>query len=73
MLRKKRSSHKAVESVLRPGRESLVGEICERGRYPTPKNLAGKTLNFAELQPTRRQLETAQHINKQIPDVSSTM
>jgi len=30
---KKRSSHKAVESVLRPGRESMVGKICEKGRY----------------------------------------
>jgi len=29
---KKRSSHKAVESVLRPGRESMVGKACERGR-----------------------------------------
>jgi len=29
---KKRSSHKAMESVLRPGRESMVGKICERGR-----------------------------------------
>jgi len=29
---KKRSSHKAMESVLRPGRESMVGRICEIGR-----------------------------------------
>ena len=29
---KKRSSNKAVESVLRPGRESMVGKICEIGR-----------------------------------------
>jgi len=29
---KKRSSHKAVELVLRPERESTVGKICERGR-----------------------------------------
>jgi len=28
---KKRSSHKAVESVRRPGRESVVGKIFERG------------------------------------------
>jgi len=37
--------------------------------------LAVKTPNFAELQPTRRQLrvtEMVQHINKQITDVSST-
>jgi len=39
--------------------------------------LAGNP-NFAELQPTRRQsearnFETAQHINKQITDVSSTI
>jgi len=29
---KKRSSHKAVELALRPGRDSMVGKICERGR-----------------------------------------
>jgi len=40
--------------------------------------LAGKTSNFAELSPTRRQsearnFETAQLIDKQKPDVSSTI
>jgi len=32
---KKRTSHKAMESVLRAdsaGRESMVGKICEKGR-----------------------------------------
>jgi len=47
--------------------------------YPPLKNLVGeKTPNFAEHQPTRRQLEacnfkTAQHIDKQKPDASSTI
>jgi len=40
--------------------------------------LAGKTSNFAEHPPTRRQseacnFEAAQHIDKQKPDVSSTI
>jgi len=40
--------------------------------------LAGKTLNFAELPPTRRQseahnLEMAQHVDKQKPGISSTI
>jgi len=38
--------------------------------YPTPKKFGGEPSNFAELSPTRRQLEarnfeTAQHIDKQ--------
>jgi len=47
--------------------------------YPPLKNLVGeKTPNFAEHQPTRRHLEacnfkTAQHIDKQKPDASSTI
>jgi len=46
--------------------------------YPTPKNLAGETSNFADLLPTRRQsearnFETAQHIDKRKPDVSYTI
>jgi len=46
--------------------------------YPTLKNLEGKTSNLAELLPTRRQpearnFETAQHIDKQKPDFSSTI
>jgi len=44
---------------------------------PPLTNLARKNPNFAEFQPTRHQseacnFETAQHINKQITDVSST-
>jgi len=42
--------------------------------YPTAKIWWGKTPSFAELPPSRRELEarnfeTAQHINKQITDV----
>jgi len=41
---------------------------------PPLQHLAGKTFNFAELSPTRRQskarnFETAQHIDKQKPDI----
>ena len=32
MLRRNRPVIKSVESVLRPGKESMVGKICERGR-----------------------------------------
>jgi len=49
-----------------------------RNFLPTPKNWAGETSHFAELSPTLRQSEArnfkvAQHIDKQIPDISSTI
>jgi len=48
------------------------------GRHSAPKNLVGKTPNFSELPPTRRQseernFETAERVNKKITDVSSTI
>jgi len=44
----------------------------------TPKNSAGKTSNFGQLPPTGRQsearnFETAEHIDKQKPVISSTI
>jgi len=52
--------------------------LSAKSFYPTPKNLAGENSNFDELPPTRRQpesrnFETAPHIDKQNPDVSSTI
>jgi len=52
--------------------------MCEKFFTPPLQNLVGETTNFAELPPTHRQsearnLETAQHIDKQKPDVTPTI